>query len=436
MPRKAYLHQALICLGAAGLVGGAWWVAIPPAAAAFPGANGDVAFVSTRNNNVVIYQVNPQGSEVGTTSGDETNTTPLTNGAPDAEPFYSPDGNTVYFSSARSGTWTVYSIPQSAQEPPTSPTELSQVSGAEDHDDYSPSVAPDGETVVFNRDNSALYTLYTSAGVSSVCLLYAPLEGVAPASSDNGAGSRPVFDPQDQSKLLFVGGDNHIHMLSGIPVPSGHNPCGMSPGSLTDTDLSAEATAPAGDGIASAADADPDWNPAGIGTTSVQIGDHNINVIFDSTRGGGHTLWAMDLTTSPPTVTPVWSSLVGAGKKSDTQPVFSPDGNYVTHTEPAVQNGTQVMDYELDKLGQPNNQETDLTLTTGTPANSQPDWQPTIAAQTPEAPVAILLPAGGLLVVGTALSRRRGRRSTTGLRLVRTRHPSSSVSMMTKDGTN
>ncbi len=419
MRAKVSVHGALICLGAAGLVVGTWWAVIPSAAAAFPGANGDIAFVSTRNNNVAIFQVNPQGSGLGTSLGDEANTTPLTNGAPDAEPFYSPDANTVYFSSARSGSWAIYSIPQSAEEPPTSPTELSQVSGQEDHDDYSPSVAPNGETVVFNRDNTALYTLYVSAGVSSVCLLDAPPEGLAPASSDNGAGSRAVFDPLDPSKLLFVGGDNHIHLLSGIPNPAGTNPCSVSPSSLTDTDLSAEATAPAGDGITNAADANPDWNPAGLGTTAVQIGGHNTNVIFDSTRGGGHTLWTMDLTTSPPTVTPIWSSLVGAGKKSDTQPAFSPDGKYITYTEPAVQNGTQVMDYEFDMLGQPNNNETDLTLTTGTPANSQPDWQPTLAAETPEAPVAILLPAGGLLMIGTVLGLRR-RRATPRSLLART----------------
>jgi hypothetical protein len=243
-----------------------------------------------------------------------------------------------------------------------------------------------------------------------VCLLYTPPEGLAPASSDNGAGSRAVFDPLDQSKLLFVGGDNHIHLLSGIPVPSGHNPCGVAPSSLTDTDLSAEATAPAGESISGAADANPDWNPAGEGSTSVQIGGHNTNVIFDSTRGGGHTLWTMDLTTSPPTVTPIWSGQVGAGDRSDTQPVFSPDGAYITYTEPVTRSGTQVMNYELDQLGQPVNDETDLTLATGTPANSQPDWQPTLAAQAPEAPVAVLLPAGGLVVLGGALGLRRRRR--------------------------
>lgn len=277
----------MTAIGAAGLVGGALWMTTPPAAAAFPGANGDIAFVSIRNNNVAIYQVNPQGSAVGTSTGDEANTTPLTNGSPDAEPIYSPDGNTVYFSSSRSGFWSIYSIAQSAEEPPTAPTELSQVSGEESHDDYSPSVAPDGETIVFNRDNTSLDTLYASTGPSSACLLYTPPGGLAPASSDNGSGSRAVFDPQDQSKVLYVGGDNHIHLLSGIPIPSGHNPCGVSPSSLTDTDLSAEATAPAGGSISGAADANPDWNPAGKGTTSVQINGHNTNVIFDSTREAG-----------------------------------------------------------------------------------------------------------------------------------------------------
>lgn len=399
----------MTALGAAGLVGSALWATTPPAAAAFPGANGDIAFVSTRDNNVAIYQVNPNGSGLGTMSGDESNTTPLTNGSVDAEPFYSPDGSTVYFSSNRSGLWAIYSIAQSAEEPPTTPTELSQISGSESHDDYSPSVAPDGETVVFNRDNTALYTLYVSAGESSVCLLYTPPEGLAPASSDNGSGSRAVFDPQDQSKLLYVGGDNHIHLLSGIPTPTGTNPCGVSPSSLTDTDLSAEATAPTGGAISGAADANPDWNPLGESPTAVQIGGHNTNVIFDSTHGGGHTLWTMDLTTGPPSVTPIWSGLVGSGDKSDTQPVFSPDGAYMTYTEPVQREGTQVMNYELDKLGQTNNNETDLTLTTGSPANSQPDWQPTLSAQTPEAPMAILLPASGLFVVGGALGLRRRR---------------------------
>ncbi|MGA2521628.1 MAG: hypothetical protein ABSG81_12530 [Acidimicrobiales bacterium] len=401
------LPRVLVCLGAAGLLSGVWWTAATPAGAAFPGSNGNIAFVSTRNNDVAIYQVNAEGSGLGTTLGDEKNTSQLTNGSPDAEPFYSPDGNTVYYSSASDGFWAIYSIPSSGI---SLPTELSQVSGSETHDDYAPSVASDGETVVFNRDNTALYTLYASKGPSSVCLLYAPPEGLAPASTDNGADSRAVFDPSDPSKLIFVGGDNHLHLLSGIPTSTGTNPC-PSPGTLTDTDLSAEATAPAGDGITNAADADPDWNPIGIGTTGTQVGGHNANLIFDSTRGGGHTLWTMDLTDAPPAVTPLWPGLVGAGKTSDTQPAFSPDGNQITYTQPVVEDGTQVEDYELNQLGNSNSSATDLTLTNGSPVNSQPDWQPVFSAQTPEAPLAILLPAGGLLVLGGVMGLKRRRRS-------------------------
>ncbi len=182
MRAKIGLPTLMTAVGAAGLVGSALWMTTPPAAAAYPGANGDIAFVSTRNNNVAIYQVNPQGSGLGTTTGDEANTTPLTGGSVDAEPFYSPTGATVYFSSNRSGFWTVYSIAQSTEEPPTTPTELSQASGSEPQDDYSPSVAPNGETVVFNRNNTSLYTLYASAGASSVCLFYTPPTRTTPPS--------------------------------------------------------------------------------------------------------------------------------------------------------------------------------------------------------------------------------------------------------------
>ena len=271
-------------------------------------------------------------------------------------------------------------------------------------------MAADDQTVVFNRDNSALYTLYASTGPSSACLLYTPPDGLAAASSDNGSGSRAAFDPLDPTKLLYVSGNNHIHLLSGIPTPTGHNPCGVSPNILTDVDLSVIITTPTGVGISGAADADPDWNPAGTGATAVKINGHNTNVIFDSTRDGGHTLWTMDLSTATPSTQPIWSSMCSTHKTIDTQPVFSPDGDFITYTQPVIRNATQVEDYELDRLGVPNTDETDLTLTTGTPANSQPDWQPTLAAQTPEAPVAVLLPASGLLVLGTALGLLRRRR--------------------------
>ena len=372
-------------------------VVLPSVAqAAFPGSNGDIAFVSTRNNATAVYQVNPEASGVGTVSGDNAATTSFTDGGGlglDAEPFYSPDGATVYFSSNRTGDWVIYSLVQTSSEPPATPTMLSQSSGGT-FDDYAPSVAPDGTTVVFNRGNGALYTLDATVGPASVCLLDTPPTGLSPAGTD-GADSRAAFDPQDATKLIYIGGDNHLHLLSGLPSPLSSGRC--SPGTLSDTDLSVAANPGTYRGIAGAADANPDWSPDGT------------KVIFDSTRGGGHTLWLMTSPFAPsPSIAPLWPALAGPGKTSDTQPAFSPDGAYITYTQPRP--GTQVVDYELNKLGNANSSGTDLTLGYGTSQNSQPDWQPVLVAQTPEIAMPVLLPAAGVFVAGlTFLGLRRRR---------------------------
>src|SRR5580658_10408710 len=96
-------------LSVAGVVWLGGWIVlatVSPADASYPGANGDIAFVSTRNNNEAIYPVNPNyvgapGAGLGTAAGDVVATSGLTSGAIDAEPFYSPDGDQVFFSSDR-----------------------------------------------------------------------------------------------------------------------------------------------------------------------------------------------------------------------------------------------------------------------------------------------------------------------------------------------
>ena len=90
-------------------------VALVPgvAGAAFPGTNGDVAFVTTRADNVNIDQVDPDASDIGTSGGDLAATTALTAGSIDAEPFYSPDGTEVVFSTNRTGRWAIDEIAQS-----------------------------------------------------------------------------------------------------------------------------------------------------------------------------------------------------------------------------------------------------------------------------------------------------------------------------------
>jgi Tol biopolymer transport system component len=368
------------------------------AGAAFPGTNGDIAFVTTRNNNVNIQQVNPSGSGVGTPAGDLANTTPLTAGSVDAEPFYSPDGTQVVFSSNRSGRWAIYEIGQTDANETVPATEISQVSGQESHDDYGPSFSDNGNVVVFNRDNTSIDSVYVSDGASSVCDLYNPAGGLAAASADNGAASRIVFDPADPTKLVYVAGNNQIHLLSGLVVPTAGQTCPTE--APTDVNLSVTAT---GNTLGpSQADANPDWSPDGT------------KIIFDSTRSGGHSLWYFTNPTSlSATVTALWPSLAGPSGTTDTQPVFSPDGTHIAYTQPVMQNGTQVIDYESDTFGAPQNNETDLTLGAGSSANSQPDWQPISPfPNLPEAPLTMLLPGSAILVGGGYLLIRSRRRLT------------------------
>jgi Tol biopolymer transport system component len=389
-------HQRLRRLSAVAAVSVGIVLVLPTlAGAAFPGTNGDIAFVTTRNNNVNIQQVNPAGTGIGTPSGDLANTTTLTAGSIDAEPFYSPDGTQVVFSSNRSGRWAVYVIGQTDSDESVPATEISQVSGEESHDDYGPSFSDNGNVVVFNRDNTSIDSVYVSDGASSLCDLYNPAGGLAAASADNGAASRIVFDPADPTKLVYVAGNNQIHLLSGLVVPTAGQTCPAE--TPTDVNLSTNAT---GNTLGpTQADANPDWSPDGT------------KIIFDSTRSGGHSLWYFTSPTSAsPTVTALWPGLAGS-TTTDTQPVFSPDGTHIAYTQPVMRNGTQVIDYESDTFGAPESSETDLTLGAGSSANSQPDWQPVSPfPNLPEAPAMVLLPGSALLVGGGYVLIRNRRR--------------------------
>ena len=427
-PRSAIarrrIERAMIATGLATLPLGTVIATAPSAGAVYAGANGPVAFVSTRLNGGTfggIFQVNSQASGLGNATSDSAATTGLTNAGGgsgiDAEPFYSPSGTTVFFSSNRDavGHWVIYDIPTSSPEPPGSATELSQVSGSESHDDYAPSVASDGRTVVFNRDGISLDTLDANATTpsSTVCVLYTPAVGLASTNTDGGT-SRPVFDPVDPTKLLYVGGDNHLHLVTGLPSPSASapsNPCGAVAGQngVTDTDLSAKAV----DSLTSAADTtgtyqdeNPDWSPDGT------------MIVFDSTRGGtNHTLWQMtNISSGTTTVTPLWPSQVGTGgtRKSTTQPVYSPDGTEVAFVQPGQGLNTWLGSIVGMNQGLANAVNVSLSTEGNGIVNDQPDWgpvQPSTGA--PEVPLPLLLPGAALVLGGLALVVDRRRRTAS-----------------------
>jgi hypothetical protein len=74
-------------------------VGVGPAEAAFPGANGKIAFVSVRDDNAEIYSMNPDGFN-------QTNLTK--NLASDRLPAFSPDGTKIAFTSSRDGNIEIY----------------------------------------------------------------------------------------------------------------------------------------------------------------------------------------------------------------------------------------------------------------------------------------------------------------------------------------
>jgi len=109
----------MIASGLGALAVGAVIATAPAAHAAYSGSNGPVAFVSTRLNDGTfggIFQVNSQASGLGSSGGDQSATSGLTDGGGgsgiDAEPFFAPGGETVYFSSKRdaAGHWVIYEI--------------------------------------------------------------------------------------------------------------------------------------------------------------------------------------------------------------------------------------------------------------------------------------------------------------------------------------
>jgi len=393
-----YLSKWLSAAGAALIAAGAIVATSPASFAAFLGTNNQVAFVSTRNGGPSIFLVNAEAAGIGTGTSDPANTHQLTDAySPgqttqgiDSEPFFSPDGTKVVFASNRNGNSQIFLISSTASlngDGSDNAVLISQPTTDHTDADFAPTFSPDGCTVVFNRGNTALYTVNSCASTPSSTVVLLKTVSLLPASSSDDSASRAVFHPADPTQLVYADGTGHLHHLTGIG------------GVVADTDISAAT-------IGTGADANPDWVPDGS------------QIIFDSTRGGtNHQLYVM--TPDGTTVGTVFgtNTLV-----SDTQPIFSPDGSMISFTEPG-QSGDVKDAAEMavvkgtTGLFHGSRPPVDLTLvgtTIAGPLDSQPDWQPIPnSPNLPEAPYAVLLPGGALLGAGLLLGLRR-RRMTPG----------------------
>ena len=105
----------------------------PAARAAFPGANGKIAFASNRTGNYQIYSMSPDGSG---------QTRLTTNAATDTAPAWSPDGTKIAFGSNRDGIHQIYVMNSDG----TGQTRLTSSSN-----DGDPAWSPAGTRIVFDR---------------------------------------------------------------------------------------------------------------------------------------------------------------------------------------------------------------------------------------------------------------------------------------------
>jgi hypothetical protein len=380
-----------------------------PAGATFNGAqNGNVAFASICDSNTgqAIYGINPNGSPPPTSTcpgGASPNYTQSTAGSIDSMPYFSSQGTTLYFSSDRPSTGNNpgangnFAIYQVTYPPTVSGTPGSQTDGAVQitfpaagggsSNDYAPTVSASGTELAFIRCN---------AGTTS-CALYvqAPIVGGTPTvvttavppllpNSLTGEASRPEIDPADPSQILYVGTDNHIHLVSLA-----------SPPAFAERDLSNES------GITTAqVDEYPDWNPAGT------------RIIFDRS----HDVYVVNPTSSPASACELWGS---SDPGTEIEPIFAPTDTAVSSATTCNPTGNM---YVWTKLGGGSNiildeghgvgtASTLVDLTNNRTDNSQPAWQPVpLGAQTPEVPVAVLLPSAGAVLLAGAVSIERRRR--------------------------
>jgi Tol biopolymer transport system component len=319
-------------------------------------------------------------------------------------PYFSSQGSTLYFASNRSGNgnnpgangnFAIYQVTYPATGLSGSPgsqtdgaSQITQLTSPGSSNDYAPTVSADGAELSFIRCNASTTScsLYVQSPIVGGTPTLVPTSPVLPALPDavSGAASRPEIDPADNTQILYVGTDNHIHLVS-------------TTSAFPERDLSSES------GYSGQSDEYPDWNPAGT------------NVIFDRSHVV-NVFYGINPTAGTASACQLWSSDPG----TEIEPIYAPNDTATASSGSCNPAGNQ---YVWTKLGGGSNIVLDMGHAVGSPDllssltsnrsnNSQPAWQPVAPfVGAPEVPMAALLPGmGGILLAGAFVLDRQRRR--------------------------
>jgi Tol biopolymer transport system component len=147
--------------------------------AAFPGANGRIAYASNQSGDWDIYSMNADGS----------GKRQLTSGpGNDTQPSYSADGTRIVFASNRAGNYDVYAMNADG----SGVTRLTTDPG----DDTQPTFSPDGTRVAF-------VSVRFGSWYTDLFLMNADGSGQTRLISQGGTEEAPTFSPDGQ-RIVFV----------------------------------------------------------------------------------------------------------------------------------------------------------------------------------------------------------------------------------------
>jgi Tol biopolymer transport system component len=385
-----------LCIGAIGAT-----TMVPTAAdAAFPGANGLIVFSGSGTFGRLCGDGHHQ-DQLFESPGRGASPFQLTcTPGRDLHPFVSPDGSEVVFTNVDDGVSQLYtlSLPLTGHRRLARPTLASDATSAgEDYASWSP--AGDG-TIVFQRTSLGTPTQLYVENVAD------PSSATPVFSTPTGYNdTEPVFDPTDPNVLAFVrpvGGHSHVFTYD------------LATQALTD--LSAQ-----GNGGGSGDDSKPDFAPGGSG-----------RIVFESDRACGYaqlftmTVQGTDQNQVFPTNRTTSNNSEACSIGAD-DPVYSPQGDEIAFDRlghfPHGDDQSHDFAYEDHEWGGWSN----LSFVSVDPSGAamgnptglghdhmsgvEPNWGPaaTPPAQTPEAPLPIILPVFGAGFAGTGLLARRRR---------------------------